>query len=91
MRAYLQISCAGLGFDIGELWWTSTKDGESTSALAAIGMLPRDRVAHLFRPKLKFCRFFSLKLKAGSLAHRLYITEARFFWGDQMFYANQIL
>jgi len=36
VRAYLQISCAGLGFDIGELWWTSTKDGESTSALAAI-------------------------------------------------------
>lgn len=36
MRAYLQISCAGLGFDIGELWWTSNKDGESTSALAAI-------------------------------------------------------
>ena len=39
MRAYLQISCAGLGFDIGELWWTSNKDSGSTSALAAIGML----------------------------------------------------
>jgi len=36
VRAYLQISCAGLGFDIGELWWTSNKDGGSTSALAAI-------------------------------------------------------
>lgn len=36
VRAYLQISCAGLGFDIGELWWTSNKDGESTSALATI-------------------------------------------------------
>jgi len=36
VRAYLQISCAGLGFDIGELWWTSNKDGGSTSALAAV-------------------------------------------------------
>jgi len=36
VRAYLQISCAGLGFDIGELWWTSNKDGGSTSAIAAI-------------------------------------------------------
>ena len=37
VRAYLQISCAGLGFDIGELWWTSNKDGGSSSAIAAIG------------------------------------------------------
>ena len=37
VRAYLQISCAGLGFDIGELWWTSNEDSGSTSALAAIG------------------------------------------------------
>eukprot|EP00536_Pseudo-nitzschia_multiseries_P011558 jgi/Psemu1/29326/gm1.29326_g len=36
VRAYLQISCAGLGFDIGELWWTSNKAAGSTSALAAI-------------------------------------------------------
>lgn len=36
VRAYLQISCAGLGFDIGELWWTSNKDGGSSSAIAAI-------------------------------------------------------
>jgi hypothetical protein len=36
VRAYLQISCAGLGFDIGELWWTSNSDGGSSSALAAI-------------------------------------------------------
>jgi len=41
VRAYLQISCAGLGFDIGELWWTFSKDSGSTSALAAIGMLGR--------------------------------------------------
>ena len=43
VRAYLQISCAGLGFDIGELWWTSNKDGGSSSAIAAIGTLGRLR------------------------------------------------
>lgn len=35
MRAYLQVACAGLGFDIGEVWWSSS-EGSST-ALAAIG------------------------------------------------------
>jgi hypothetical protein len=37
VRAYLQVACAGLGFDIGEIWWTSNSDGGSSSALAAIG------------------------------------------------------
>ena len=23
VRAYLQVACAGLGFDIGEIWWTT--------------------------------------------------------------------
>lgn len=35
VRAYLQVACAGLGFDIGEIWWTQSD--ESSSALAAIG------------------------------------------------------
>jgi hypothetical protein len=35
IRAYLQVACAGLGFDIGEIWWTSSDTG--SSALAAIG------------------------------------------------------
>jgi hypothetical protein len=36
VRAYLQVACAGLGFDIGEIWWTHNDNG-SSSALAAIG------------------------------------------------------
>ena len=35
VRAYLQVACAGLGFDIGEIWWTSNENGSST--VAAIG------------------------------------------------------
>eukprot|EP00568_Trieres_chinensis_P009069 CAMPEP_0183314770 /NCGR_PEP_ID=MMETSP0160_2-20130417/49554_1 /TAXON_ID=2839 ORGANISM="Odontella Sinensis, Strain Grunow 1884" /NCGR_SAMPLE_ID=MMETSP0160_2 /ASSEMBLY_ACC=CAM_ASM_000250 /LENGTH=34 /DNA_ID= /DNA_START= /DNA_END= /DNA_ORIENTATION= len=23
VRAYLQVACAGLGFQVGEVWWTS--------------------------------------------------------------------
>lgn len=32
IRAYLQVACAGLGFDIGEVWWTSNESGSSTVA-----------------------------------------------------------
>lgn len=35
VRAYLQVACAGLGFEIGEVWWTSSEHGQST--VAAIG------------------------------------------------------
>lgn len=35
IRAYLQVACAGLGFEIGEIWWTSNEHGSST--VAAIG------------------------------------------------------
>jgi len=63
VRAYLQISCAGLGFDIGELWWTSNKDGRSTSALAAIeekkdsnGVSSDNR-----RKKLRFVQLYTSK------------------------------
>lgn len=35
VRGYLQVACAGLGFDIGEIWWTSNESG--TSTLATIG------------------------------------------------------
>ena len=34
VRAYLQVACAGLGFDIGEVWWMQNDGG--TSTLAAI-------------------------------------------------------
>mmetsp|Transcript_16660 Transcript_16660/g.47808 ORF Transcript_16660/g.47808 Transcript_16660/m.47808 type:complete len:1149 (-) Transcript_16660:246-3692(-) len=32
VRAYLQVACAGLGFDIGEVWYTSNENGSSTVA-----------------------------------------------------------
>lgn len=32
VKAYLQAACAGLGFDIGEVWWTSNENGSSTVA-----------------------------------------------------------
>ena len=34
VRSYLQVACAGLGFDIGEVWWMSNESG--TSSVAAI-------------------------------------------------------
>lgn len=37
VRSYLQVACAGLGFDIGEVWWMSNENG--TSTVAAIGKL----------------------------------------------------
>ena len=47
VRAYLQVACAGLGFDIGEVWWMSNDSG--TSTVAAIGMLCYARVLfHIF-------------------------------------------
>lgn len=35
VRAYLQAACSGLGFDVGEVWWTSGSNG--ASSVAAIG------------------------------------------------------
>ncbi|KAL7548391.1 hypothetical protein ACHAWF_013071 [Thalassiosira exigua] len=32
VRSYLQVACAGLGFDIGEVWWMSNESGTSTVA-----------------------------------------------------------
>ena len=37
VRAYLQAACAGLGFDIGEVWFTTSENG--TSTVAAVGKL----------------------------------------------------
>lgn len=39
VHSYLQVACAGLGFDIGEVWWTSNQSG--ASAVAAIGTFRR--------------------------------------------------
>lgn len=48
VRAYLQIACAGLGFDIGEVWWTSNENGSST--VAAIGTFHHGRY---FRSRIR--------------------------------------
>jgi hypothetical protein len=40
VKAYLQVACTGLGFDIGEIWWTSDDNTGASSALMAIGELP---------------------------------------------------
>lgn len=37
VRAYLQVACAGLGFDIGEIWWSTNDDAGGSTALAAFG------------------------------------------------------
>lgn len=44
VHSYLQVACAGLGFDIGEVWWTSNQSG--ASAVAAIGKYPLFMVRH---------------------------------------------
>jgi hypothetical protein len=45
VRAYLQVACAGLGFDIGEIWWSSNEEGGGSTALATFGkfFVPRTR------------------------------------------------
>jgi hypothetical protein len=36
VRAYLQIACSGLGFDIGEVWWMlKDQDGEIESSASS--------------------------------------------------------
>jgi hypothetical protein len=55
VRAYLQVACAGLGFDIGEVWWTSNENG--ASSVAAIGTVldPLFQQAELFLAHLHRC------------------------------------
>mmetsp|Transcript_7961 Transcript_7961/g.18600 ORF Transcript_7961/g.18600 Transcript_7961/m.18600 type:complete len:1142 (-) Transcript_7961:12-3437(-) len=36
VRSYLQVACAGLGFDIGEVWWMQNENGTTSQAVAAI-------------------------------------------------------
>ena len=39
VKAYLQVACTGLGFDIGEIWWATDNNGSSSpsSSLMALG------------------------------------------------------
>ena len=42
VHAYLQVACAGLGFDIGEVWWTNNnnhQDGQADQG-ALVGRSP---------------------------------------------------
>lgn len=47
IRSYLQVACAGLGFEIGEIWWTSNEHGSST--VAAIGKFEKGGGSEFFR------------------------------------------
>ena len=62
VRSYLQVACAGLGFDIGEVWWMSNENG--TSTVAAIGKL------NLFTGDVYI--FLLLQYKITSHAHTLF-------------------
>ena len=55
VRAYLQAACAGLGFDVGEVWWTDSVDGSST--VAAIGTIGASRL-EIFQPQATTSDFF---------------------------------
>jgi hypothetical protein len=56
VHAYLQVACAGLGFDIGEVWWMSNDAG--TSTVAAIGMSWCDIAYHFILFEIEYrCSF----------------------------------
>lgn len=46
IHAYLQAACAGLGFDIGEVWFSSNETGSST--VAKIGKLSSSLTWRIF-------------------------------------------
>ena len=78
VRAYLQVACAGLGFDIGEIWWSSSTEGGTSTALASFGKFLRNMSLG--------CRMgivqYSLELMIGgstSMARRFVVTN-RFDW-----------
>ena len=65
VRAYLQVACAGLGFEIGEVWWTSSEKGHST--VASIGK----RLPSSSAFQLPFCERNRIRAVRciGNLAH----------------------
>jgi hypothetical protein len=62
VRAYLQVACAGLGYDIGEVWWTANENGSST--VAAIEE-PRDEGDNALvqhdKKRLRFVQLYTSK------------------------------
>lgn len=71
VRAYLQVACAGLGFDIGEVWWMSNDSG--TSTVAAIGVLCYARVRFHIYFVAHGCEFHNLTL----VTYRIWIFSNR--------------
>ncbi|CAB9496771.1 expressed unknown protein [Seminavis robusta] len=72
IRSYLQVACAGLGFEIGEIWWTANEHGSST--LAAIEERPTESVtdhngaivpANKSEKKLRFVQLYTSKSYAN--------------------------
>ncbi|GAX21000.1 hypothetical protein FisN_1Lh333 [Fistulifera solaris] len=59
VRAYLQAACAGLGFDVGEVWWTSSENGSST--VAAIEDQDSALARSQGRRQLRFVQLYTSK------------------------------
>lgn len=62
VRSYLQVACAGLGFDIGEVWWMSNENG--TSTVASITETPQDPSAPTSmqrQPNKRFLQLYTSK------------------------------
>ena len=59
VRSYLQVACAGLGFDIGEVWLMSNDSG--ASAVTAIGkMMITSCALHSLHTNTILCSVFDL-------------------------------
>ena len=73
VRAYLQVACAGLGFDIGEVWWTQNENGTSTVArIGKIRLIEKEKccvstlvVSLPFLMYLPYMHFFRRGTKRG--------------------------
>ena len=58
IHAYLQAACAGLGFDVGEVWFSSNETGTSTSTVATIGKNSNSEKYFCFAYAKCMCDFF---------------------------------
>ena len=61
VRSYLQVACAGLGFDIGEVWWMSNENGTSTVASITENHHNNDTEKVMARPKKRFLQLYTSK------------------------------
>jgi hypothetical protein len=65
VRAYLQVACTGLGFDIGEIWWTSGVSSNSSSPSSSPPLSPTSSPILVGQGERKFLEF---PCKTGSLS-----------------------